>query len=98
MATIISILGQRISLQLTGTMSMVTVAKAALGCGCDQVEGVPLPRSKEMMLIDESGKAKGLPLNEHATAWAIANHGIDPWDCIVGPVIVLSEHEVEAML
>jgi hypothetical protein len=39
--------------------------------------------------IDEEGKLKNLPINELATKFAHKYIGIAPYDCIVGPMIIL---------
>jgi hypothetical protein len=47
------------------------------------IEIVHVPRSRDLIVLNEEGKLEGLPLNQKATA-LYAN----PMDCIVGNVLV----------
>lgn len=48
----------------------------------------------DVMIIDEEGKLKNKTINSVATIVAHMRHAINPFDCIVGDVVICKNNEV----
>ena len=57
------------------------------------VEKIPCTINTRILLVDEDGKIKGLPMNEAVTELCRLYEAIRPADYIVGPVLILSAEE-----
>ena len=57
------------------------------------IEVVMLDKTSEIMVVNEEGKLKGLPINRNATEYLLRNSQID--DIIVGDVLVCNRNMVK---
>ena len=89
-ATLLKVSGEKIKITLT---SFDSARKMICEYGYNSpLEIINLQESK-MMLIDEEGKLKNLPLNNEATELAHESESIYPSDVVVGDVILIDDIE-----